>query len=425
MNRKIAPEIKNALDFNLQLKPYEFYKLDNGVPVYSVDAGEEEVLQLELVFFAGNMNEKLKGIAATTNFLIKNGTKSRTAFQINEEFDYYGAYCNRSCYNETAVISLHTLSKHVGKLLPVLEDMLTNSIFPESELDIYKQNSKQGLKVKLQKCEFVAGRLINQYLYGEKHPYGSATGLEDIDKLNVEDVRKFYSKHYLEGKCAIFIAGKLPANMSELLNKFFGGLTIKKPSYKLKEVAISPAKKKKYRIENDKTAVQGAIRIASHFPNRHHPDFKKAVVLNTFLGGYFGSRLMRNIREEKGYTYGIYSYLQNHLMQSAWVISTEAGKKVCEATIEEVYKEMKNLQKDLISEEELLLVKNFMLGSLLSDLDGPFQIIGKWKNIILNNLDDNFFYDSITAIKTATAEEMRVLAKRYLNPEKFYELVVY
>ena len=425
MNRKIAPPIKNALDFKLELKPYEFYKLDNGIPVYSVEAGEEEVLQLELVFYAGNMNEKLKGIAATTNFLIRNGTTTRTAFQINEEFDYYGAYCNRSCYNETAIISLHTLSKHVGKLLPVMEDMLTNSIFPETELDIYKQNSKQGLKVKLQKCEFVAGRLINEYLYGANHPYGSSTGLDDIDKLNIDDIRKFYKKHYLEGKCAIFIAGKLPKNMSGMLNEFFGKLNLKKPSYKFNDVPPSPAKKKKYRIENDPAGVQGAIRMASHFPNRHHPDFKKAVVLNTFLGGYFGSRLMRNIREEKGYTYGIYSYLQNHIMQSAWVISTEAGKKVCEAAIDEVYKEMKILQDVLIDNEELLLVKNFMLGSLLSDLDGPFHIIGKWKNIILNNLDENFFYDSISAIKTATAEEMQMLAKKYLKPEKFYELIVY
>ena len=425
MNRKIAPPIKNALDFKLELKPYEFYKLDNGIPVYSVEAGEEEVLQLELVFYAGNMNEKLKGTAATTNFLIRNGTTTRTAFQINEEFDYYGAYCNRSCYNETAIISLHSLSKHVHKLLPVMEDMLTNSIFPETELDIYKQNSKQSLKVKLQKCEFVAGRLINQYLYGENHPYGSSTGLEDIDKLNIDDIRKFYKKHYLEGKCIIFIAGKLPKNMSELLNKSFGGLNLKKPSKKIIEVPPSPAKKKKYRIENDPAGVQGAIRMASHFPNRHHPDFKKAIVLNTFLGGYFGSRLMRNIREEKGYTYGIYSYLQNHLMQSAWVISTEAGRKVSEATVEEVYKEMKNLQDVLIDKDELLLVKNFMLGSLLSDLDGPFHIIGKWKNIILNNLDDNYFYDSINAIKTATAEEMQMLAKKYLKPGKFYELIVY
>ena len=181
----------------------------------------------------------------------------------------------------------------------------------------------------------------------------------------------------------------------------------------------------KYRIENDVNAVQGAIRIAQPFPNRHHEDFKKVIVLNTVYGGFFGSRLMSNIREEKGYTYGIYSYLQNHMQESAWLISTEAGKDVCEATIEEVYKEMKLLREEIIDDEELSLVRNYMIGGILGDLDGPFHIIAKWKNIILNNLDEKYFYDSVAAIKNTSAEELQTLAQKYLQPERFFELVVY
>ena len=134
---------------------------------------------------------------------------------------------------------------------------------------------------------------------------------------------------------------------------------------------------------------------------------------------------MSNIREEKGYTYGIYSYLQNHTEESAWMISTEAGKDVCEATIEEVYKEMKLLREELIDEEELSLVRNYMIGGILGDLDGPFHIMAKWKNIILNKLDEKYFYDSVDAIKNTSAEELKELANKYLQPEKFFELVVY
>ena len=134
---------------------------------------------------------------------------------------------------------------------------------------------------------------------------------------------------------------------------------------------------------------------------------------------------MSNIREEKGYTYGIYSYLQNHMEESAWMISTEAGKDVCEATIEEIYKEMKLLREEIIDEEELSLVRNYMIGGILGDLDGPFHIIAKWKNIILNNLNEKYFYDSVDAIKTTGAEELKELANKYLQPEKFFELVVY
>ncbi|MEO8770667.1 MAG: pitrilysin family protein [Ferruginibacter sp.] len=425
IDRLIPPPIKDAIEYKLELKPYEFYSLDNNVPVYTINAGAQEVIQIEIVFYAGNFFEQQKGIAAATNFLLKNGTSNHNAFELNEAFEYYGSYCNRSCYNETAVLSLHTLTRHITKLLPVMQEMLTDAVFPLEELETYKQNSKQRLKVNLQKAEFVAGRLIDSYLYGEDHPYGTYTKMEDIDELSVEAIKNFYKQYYLNGNCAIFVAGNIPANMQRLLNDFFGKLTVSKPTGSLPEIKQTPAKKRKYRIENDAAAVQGAIRLAIPFPNRHHPDFKKVIVLNNVFGGFFGSRLMSNIREDKGYTYGIHSYIQNHILQSGWLISTEAGKDVCEATIKEIYKEMKKLRDVKIDEEELLLVRNYMIGGILGELDGPFQIMAKWKNIILNNLDENYFYDSINEIKTVSADDLQQLANKYLVPKNFYELIVY
>ncbi|MFZ1530218.1 MAG: pitrilysin family protein [Ferruginibacter sp.] len=425
LDRKSAPPITDAVNFDLRLKPYGYFELNNGVPVYTIDAGAQDLLQLEMVFYAGNWFEQQKGVAAASNFMLKNGTSKRTAFQINEDFDYYGAYCNRHCYNETATLTLHTLNKHLEKLLPVVTDMLTDSVFPEQELEIYKQNSKQRLQVNLKKAEFVAGRLIDAALYGEQHPYGVYTNMPDVDALQVGPLKDFYKQYYLQGQCAIFVAGKIPANLQALLNEHFGSLQLTKPSFKVLQTAVAPAAEKKYRVENDPKAVQGAIRIAQPFPNRHHPDFKKVMVLNNLFGGFFGSRLMANIREDKGYTYGIYSYLQNHTQQSAWLISTEAGKDVCEATIEEVYKEMKLLRELPVAADELLVVKNYMMGSILGDLDGPFQIMAKWKNIVLNDLDEGYFYGSVDAIKTVSPAELQELANKYLQPEKFYEMIVY
>ncbi len=425
MNRKIAPQIKDAVDYTLALKPYEHYQLNNGIQVYSIDAGAQDVIQLEMVFYAGNCYDKLKGIAAATNFLLKNGTTNKTAFQINEAFDYYGGYCNRACYNETSVVTLHSLSKHVDKLLPILHEMLTDSVFLQQELDIYKQNTKQRLKVNLQKAEFVAGRLIDSYIYGEQHPYGVYTKPLDIDALNIEACKAFYQEYYVNGNCTIFVSGKMPHNFKESLNAVFGQLTVnKKPVIKPINKSIQ-IEQQKFRIDIDPNSVQGAIRIAMPFPNRHHPDFKKVMVLNTLFGGFFGSRLMSNIREEKGYTYGIYSYIQNHVQESAWVISTEAGKDVSEATIEEVYKEMRILREEKIGDEELLLVRNYMIGGILGELDGPFQIMAKWKNIILNDMDENYFYDSVHEIKSVNADQLMELANKYLRPENFWELVVY
>ena len=424
IDRTSAPIIKDAIEFDLHLKPYQKMVLNNGVEVYAIHAGAQEVLQMEIVFYAGNSYETNNGVAIATNFMLKNGTSAKSAFQINEHFEYYGAYCNRSCYNETATVSLHTLSKHLHVLLPVMREMITDSVFPESELDIFKQNSQQKLTVSLQKCDFVANRLIDAYLFGEKHPYGKYLKAEDYQALTTEQLKAHFQQYYVNGRAVIFVAGNLPADLFEQLNQQFGDLAITKNGQSLPVQLLLPASQKKQHISNDPNGLQAAIRIARPFPNRHHPDFMNVMVLNTVFGGFFGSRLMSNIREDKGYTYGIHSYVQNHIQESAWMISTEAGKEVSEATVTEVYKEMDLLRNILIDEEELLLVRNYMIGSILGDLDGPFQIIGRWKNIILNNLDEQYFYDSIKAIKTISAEDIKALAEKYLKPEDFYELVV-
>ena len=239
-----------------------------------------------------------------------------------------------------------------------------------------------------------------------------------------EELVAFYDKFYTHGKCLVFVAGRPPLDIAQQLNNFFGHLPLNQQPLPGIQYNAEPAASKKYNIINDANGVQGAIRIARPFPNRHHPDFPKVQVLNNVFGGFFGSRLMSNIREDKGYTYGIHSYLQNHIHDTAWMISTEAGRDVCEATISEVYKEMERLRTEPIDKEEMDLVRNYMIGSLLGDLDGPFQVIARWKNYILNGLDAAYFYSSIQIVREVSAGELQELAAKYLNPEAFYELVV-
>ena len=424
LDRKIIPTIEEAVHFDLQLKNCDRFALDNKVPVYAMNAGAQDVVMVEWVFDAGNWYDKLPMVAATTNFLIKNGTTSKSAYQINDFFEFHGAYLNRSCYNETASITLHCLSKHLETLLPVVREIIETSIFPAEELAIYIQNQKQRLSVNLQKCDFIANRLIDEYLFGINHPYGTYSNAEDYDALNTDLLKAFYKQYYLNGSCKIFVAGKMPIGYESMLNKAFGTLPLHADAPVVVEHPIVTAAQKKVEIINDENGVQGAIRMARPFPNRHHPDFQKAHVLNTLFGGFFGSRLMSNIREDKGYTYGIHSYFQNHVHASAWMISTEAGRDVCAATIAEVLKEMELLRNELVDMEELNLVRNYMIGSLLGDLDGPFQLIGRWKNYVLNGLDENYFYKSIETIKSVTPQELQRLANTYLQPDDFYELVV-
>lgn len=425
-DRTIVPNIKLPVEFNIQLPPCDKYSLSNGVEVYAINMGGEDTLMLNWVFYSGNWYETKKMSASATNYLLKNGTSGMTAFQVNEHFEYYGSYLNRNCYNETAELTLHCLNKHVNELVPVVAEIITDSIFAEEEIAIYKQNAQQRLKVSLQKCEFVAGQLIDSYLFGEDHPYGKYSRLEDYEALQREELLEFYKKYYQHGRCVIFAAGKLPADLPDQLERYFGKLPLRPRSSKdeIVQHSATRASQKKQQITIDPQGVQAAIRIARPFPNRHHPDFQKAMVLNNVYGGFFGSRLMANIREEKGYTYGIYSYLMNHVQQSGWMISTEAGRDVSEAAVTEIYKEMQLIREQLIDDDELMVTRNYMIGTILGDLDGPFQVAARWKNLVLNDLDEAYFYQGIETIKTVSSEELQQVAEKYLRPEEFYELLV-
>lgn len=426
LNRELAPPIKDAREFELELPPYVKYTLSNGVEVYAIDLGKVDAMMVSWIFDAGNSYEDGNGIAAAANALLKNGTPARKAFEISEHFDYYGAWLNRACHHETAELTLHCLSQHFKELVPVVAELLTESVYPQEELAIYQKNAQQRLQVNLKKSDFVAGRLIDAYLYGEAHPYGRSNKVEDYQGLKREDLVDFYRRHYQGGACRIMAAGKLPVDLMELLEKYFGSLPLGKPAVgaAVPQFPIRPAAQKKYRITNDPDGVQGSIRLARNFPNRHHPDFQRVQVLNNVFGGFFGSRLMTNIREDKGYTYGIYSYLVNNRQQSALMISTEAGKEVCEPAIAEVYKEMNLLREELIDDEELQMARNFAIGTVLGDLDGPFHVASRWKSILLNGLDENYFREGIRIVKTITPEELRELAVKWLDPAEFFELVV-
>lgn len=426
LNRSVAPPVKDAKEFELELPPYVKHTLSNGVEVYAIDLGKVDAMMVSWIFDAGNSYEQATGMAAATNALLRNGTSNRSAFEISEYFDYYGAYLNRASHHETAELTLHCLSQYFGELVPVVSELVADSVYPEDELAIYKKNAQQRLQVSLKKSDFVAGRLIDEYLFGSAHPYGRVVNAADYQALQREELVNYYQRHYQAGACRIIAAGKLPGDLISMLERHFGHLPLRKPAVgmAIPEFPVRPATEKKYRISNDPDGVQGSIRIARPFPNRHHPDFQKVQVLNNVFGGFFGSRLMTNIREDKGYTYGIYSYLVNSRQESAWMISTEAGKEVAEPAIAEVYKEMNLLREELIDEEELAMARNFAIGTVLGDLDGPFHVATRWKSILLNGLDENYFREGIRIMKTITPEELRELAVKWLDPAEFYELVV-
>jgi len=423
-DRTIAPKIYDAVDFEYQLPPINKQKLQNGIDLYWLNAGVQEVVQIDWIFAAGIWHEQKEGIAQATASLLKNGTSTRTAAQINDALEFYGAELRTTVTNDFATITLYSLRKHLPELLPVVYDLLTDSIFPENELEIYRKNAIQKLMMNLRKSEFVANQQIDAMLYGKEHPYGRYSTIEALTTVTKEDIEQFYKTRFVLTNVLIMMAGKAGDAEAQLINQVFGALVSQANPVAIPAHSIHSSAEKTLRIMNDAESVQGAIRIARHFPNRTHPDFAPMIVLNTVFGGYFGSRLVSNIREDKGYTYGIDSSPVPGLYGGSLVISAETGRDVVDLAIKEVYHEMEVLCNEPVGDEELLLVKNYLLGNILSDLDGPFSILRRWRTLILNGFDESYFNKNISVYKSITPGELIELARKYFVKDEFYEVVV-
>lgn len=424
IDRKTPPAIHDPIEFDYVLPAINEQRLSNGLPLYWLNAGVQDVAEIDWVFPAGLWYEQKPAVAQAIAGLLKNGTTKRTAQQINEALEFYGASLKISAGNDYSVVTLYTLTKHLPELLPIVYEILTEATFPEEELNIHKQNAIQRLLVNLRQCDFVANQRIDALLFGEFHPYGRYTKKEKIEALNREDMVTFYKNSYNLSDVKIFMAGNVGEKEVKWLDDIFGKAPLTK-SILTSETFSAPGPSEKILHEtNDASGVQGAIRIGRLFPNRHHPDFAPMVVLNTLFGGYFGSRLMSNIREEKGFTYGIYSSLSPYINGGSLIIHTEVGREVIEPAVKEIYHEMELLRTAPADDEELLLVKNYLLGNMLGDLDGPFSILQRWRTLIINGMTIENFNRNVNIYKKITAKELQTLAEQYYDRKDFYEVVV-
>lgn len=422
LDRQIQPKVQ-FLD-GIRPEEPEIVHLDNGIPVYLINTPGQDIIKIELLFEAGKWFENKVLTANLTNKMLKEGTKTKTSAEIAGKVDFYGAHLETSADKDMGYVSLYSLNKHLDNTLPILADVVMNSTFSEDELETLKQNRKQRFIVNNRKVRFVAKRKFNSALFGPQHPYGRVFDETDFGNIVREDVVGFQRNHYTASNCKIIAAGRIRPDFISLLNKHFSAFYSNETSINRKSGLNGlPVPDNKIRIKKE-DAVQSAIRIGRVLFTKKHPDYARMKVLNTVLGGYFGSRLMTNIREEKGYTYGIGSAVVSLQQSGYFFISSEVGADVTEDALREVYLEINKLQQDLVPDEELALVKNYMLGSFLRSLDGAFAMSENFKSLLEYGLDYNYYQGFIDAIKTVTSSEIRDLACKYLDKSKLTELTV-
>ncbi len=400
-------------------------KLANGIPVYSVNAGTQDVVKIELIFPAGARQQGLPLIADTTNAMLEEGTTKHNSEEIASLLDYYGSFLETSAHHDYASVALYTLGKHVSKVLPVLEEIVKEPSFSQSELDIYLTNKKQRFLVEDKKVRVVAARNFPALLFGDNHPYGHATKIEEYDTVKRDTLQSFHKTNYSANGCAIVVAGKVKDSVLNSLGDSFGGSNWKSADAQLngKTFEVQPSAEKKHLIVKEK-AMQSAIRMGRMLFVKSHADAIPFQILNVILGGYFGSRLMSNIREDKGYTYGISSGIVYLKEAGYFQVASEVGTDVCDKALVEIYKEMDKLCTEPVPDAELQLVKNYLRGNFLRSMDGPFALAERFKQVWLHGLDYSYYEKYVATLADITSAQLKDLAGKYFQKDSIYELVV-
>jgi predicted Zn-dependent peptidase len=415
----IIPEIKT-------FKPVSFPKfsktvLDNGIPVYQLVSSEYEVMKLEINFRAGRFFESQKGVARATANQLKEGTVTNPSDFMAELFDYHGASLHMNGGMDIARSELYTIKRYFKTLLPYFNDMLNNPLFSEKELSNYQQINVQRLSIDLAKNDILAFRILTELLYGSDHPYGYNSDKDTIMNIGATSLKDHFNNYYKNAIPGIILAGGVDEEILNLVNDTFGNIKFNLPEKPVRK--IDPNKKDQFlRIEGQQK-FQSSIRMGRRLFERSNPDYPGIYVLNAVLGGFFGSRLMQNIREDKGYTYDIYSTLDIMWNDGYMMIGADVDNDNIDIVIEEIKKELLDLQQNYVSEEELLLVKNYLNGNLLNLMNGPFNSIELMRLIAVYGYEMKFFDNFMRQLHDIDPVQLNLLAKKYLDPEDFTVVV--
>lgn len=409
LNRTIAPSTR--LITSLEFPEFTRVTSNSGVPVCFVHDDNLDVLKIEFVFEAGARNQSSLFQAQAAISMLSEGTPQRTAAAIADELDFYGSYVQPRYGIDESSLFLYCLPRFLKPCLEVVFDLLTNSNYPDYELITLKQNAIQRLKINESRNSFLARRGYYAAVFGSENCYGSSVYQGVIENISRETLEQFFLSSIKGRLRQVYVSGNTTASEPEILG-FCNGFSVVQKS----EMVIPTLQSDQpYHYIERKQSVQNAIRIGRKTINRKDSDFRKLQFLNLLLGGYFGSRLMTNIREEKGLTYGIHSAIETYRDTASFYIETEINKELTHVGRQEIENELKKLQELPIGAEELETARNYMTGGFIRSFDGVFAITDRIKIILDNDLPLTYYSEFIEIIQGITPLELQDLANKYLR----------
>ena len=411
----MRPDIHNFTD--LWLTCPTPVRLPNGMPMWVIGNGEDEVCRLTLIMGGGAMHESKSMLAYITAANVLQGNRLQSPAEVAEALDYHGAWKASQAHDFCSILSISSLNEHLEKMAELFLNCVSQPSLPADELEVTKQRLAGNCATSRQQVKTLASEAMRQLYYGPRHPLARITTPEGIMSITPQEVEQFHTQHYNSSNCRVIVSGKVTDRELAIVERTVGAWECPGPVDDEVEPPIEP-QDKMLEIVDKPQAVQSALYLTLRAVPRRHPDYNRLRVLIMALGGYFGSRLNQNIREQKGYTYGISAYLAGRKADAYIGINTECATQYTWPIIDEVKREMSRLHDELIPEVELNIVKQHIMSDLAKTLDTPFTVAEYVNSTLLFGTYPEYFNDQVSTLEQVTSQELRELARRYLLPER-------
>ncbi|MFO7723790.1 MAG: pitrilysin family protein [Bacteroidales bacterium] len=400
------------------------YHLDNGLNVNALKSPSQGLVKMILSYDKPAQFAAASTLAEITFQLLKSGTRKHDLFSFVSLMEETGVMISANAFSDYGVIEFVVLEDQFDSLLPLIMEMISVPAFPEDEFERIRTLALQNWRISRQQTHMVAREQFMKEMY-HGHPYGIIPTEELLLSMKLEDVRGFHKTAIAEGSPVIYLAAFAPESITGVLNNYFGRMPVvlgKSESPVGTFSSVSPVDRQNVLALTIPGSVQSSIRIGRRLFTRNHPDFVAGKVTATILGGYFSSRLMANLREDKGYTYGVGAGIIPLVLDGYLTVSAEVGNEHLQNAVEEITKEIKRLRTEMVDHEELMTVKQYISGSMLRETDGIFNQLSLLATLTRQGVDAGWLHRYMHQVASVSAEDILRFADQYLNPDDLLQV---
>lgn len=400
--------------------------LPNGLQVVLAEVHSIPKFHGELYFRAGNalVSAQAPALAEMTATLVRTGTKHRTSRQIEEDLRRLGADLSSSAGQDTSAIAFAGLSEFAEPLLQLVNELARDASFPEAELERERRQKLEEVKLERTSPGFLAGERLRKILFGQ-HPYALVSPTEaQVAAYRRETLESVYREIYTPENALLLLVGDFDTQaMLKSVEKVFGNWTGRKPEAREFPAPLAPRGRRVYLVHNP-GSVQTQILFGCHSINRRHPDWLRLGLTNSLFGGAFNSRLVMNIREDKGYTYSPRSTVHSLRQHGYFTVSAAVRNDVVAASLTESIYEIDKLRSVLVPQQELADAQNYLTGVFSLGLASQEGLLSQFSLIELNELPADYLESYRDRVRAVSPEDLLAMSRKYFDSANLQIVVV-